>query len=89
MSAKPIKLTLAIKDIMKATGCSPEQAKRVESEMNDQGVVDWSEDDYETINREARQVYNDMYGNRAEDGSIMVKGQRLEDFLKDWEKVVK
>ena len=83
MSAKPIKLTLAIKDIMKATGCSPEQAKRVESEMNGQGGVDWSEDDYETINREARQVYNDIYGNRAEDGSIMVKGQRLEDFLKD------
>jgi len=83
MTTKPIKLTLAIKDIMKATGCSAEQAQKVEIEMNDQWLVDWSEDSQSTINREARQVYNDLFGNRAEDGSLMVKGKKLDDILEE------
>jgi cell fate (sporulation/competence/biofilm development) regulator YmcA (YheA/YmcA/DUF963 family) len=57
-----IKLTLAIKDIMKATKCSAEQAQKVECEMNNQWLVDWSQDSQATINREAKCVYKELFG---------------------------
>jgi hypothetical protein len=50
----------SIRDIINAVGCSEEDAKKVEQKIDEDWLVDWSEDSMSKINRAARLAYSQL-----------------------------
>ena len=55
-----IKLTCAIKDIMKVIKCDAELAQKIETHINDGWMIDWSRDSQRKINSEIRFAHTEM-----------------------------
>ena len=57
-----------IRDIIKATNCTEENAHEIETRINDGWLLDWSECTMAQLNRVARQVDADWKEEDAYDG---------------------
>ena len=53
-------MRLNIKDIIKVTNCTEAQAGKIESYLDENWLVDWSEDRQSKINKEIRLAYDEL-----------------------------
>lgn len=50
-----------IRDIMRFTKCTEQQASEIEQEINNQWLVDWSEDSNYQVAKAAKQVASELF----------------------------